>query len=141
MATYGKVKQAIKRKFPVIDINDSLGAAICLMAEKSVSVLAVKVQEELIGIVTVSDVMHGLANNDDLEKTKISDLMTTCTFDTEESTEHSCLQLDEEENTLSAIRVMLEAGVNHLLVTGEESTPLGIVSSLELIKLVAAEQG
>lgn len=141
MSTYGKVKQAIKRKFPVIDINESLGAAIHLMAEKNVSVLAVKVQEELIGIVTVSDVMHGLANENDLERTKISDFMTTCKFDTEKSTKRSCLQLDEEENTLGAIKVMLEAGVNHLLVTGEENTPLGIVSSLELVKLVAAERG
>jgi predicted transcriptional regulator len=141
MATYGKVKDAIKRKFPVIDIDDSLGAAIRLMAEKSVSVLAVKVREELIGIVTVSDVMHGLANDDDLEKTKISDFMTACRFDTEESTERSCLQLDEEENSLAAIKLMLEAGVNHLLVTGAENIPLGIVSSLDLVKLVAAARG
>lgn len=138
MAIYGKVKQAIKRKFPVINFEDSLGKAIRLMAENNVSVLAVKVEKELIGIVTVSDVMHGLANDDDLERTKISDFMTTCKFDTEESTDHSCLQLDEEEDTLAAIKVMHEAGVNHLLVTGEENVPLGIVSSLELVKLVAA---
>ena len=141
MATYGKVKQAIKKKFPVIEIDDSLGSAIRLMADKNVSVLAVKVEKELVGILTISDVMHGLANGDDLEKTKISDFMTTCTFDTEESTERSCLQLDEEEETLAAIRVMLEAGVNHLLVTGAENTPLGIVSSLDLVKLVASERG
>lgn len=141
MATYGKVKQAIKKKFPVIDIDDSLGVAVRRMAEKNVSVLAVKIQEELIGILTISDVMHGLAKGGDLEKIKISDFMTTCKFDTEQSTERSCLQLDEEENTLAAIKVMLEAGVNHLLVTGAENIPLGIVSSLDLVKLVAAERG
>jgi len=137
MKKYGKVKQAIKRKFPVIDIDDSLGAAIKLMSQANVSVLAVKVGEELIGIVTVSDVMHGLVNDDDLEETKISDFMTTCEFNTDTSTKNSCLQLDEEEDVISAIKVMHEAGLNHLLVSGENSKPLGIVSSLELVKLVA----
>jgi len=39
---------------------------------------------------------------------------------------------------ISAIKVMNEAGVNHLLVTGEGTKPLGIVSSLDLIKLIAS---
>lgn len=139
MKRYGKVRQAIKKKFPVIDIDDSLGAAIQIMAQNNVSVLAVKVDKELVGIVTISDVMHGLANDDNLETTRISTFMTQCKFNTEESTQTSCLQLDEEEDILSAIKVMHEAGVNHLLVTGVENEPLGIVSSLELVKLVAAE--
>ncbi|MGW8195261.1 MAG: CBS domain-containing protein [Desulforhopalus sp.] len=138
MKKYGRVKQAIKRKFPMIDIEDSLGKAIQTMAENNVSVLAVKIGKELAGIVTISDVMHGLANDDNLETTRISTFMTQCKFDTEESTQNSCLQLDEEEDIISAIKVMHEAGVNHLLVTGVENEPLGIVSSLELVKLVAA---
>lgn len=141
MKKYSRVKQAIKRKFPMIDIDDSLGKAIQTMAENNVSVLAVKVGQELVGIVTISDVMHGLANDDNLQTTRISTFMTQCKFNTEESTKTSCLQLDEEEDILSAIKVMHEAGVNHLLVTGVENKPLGIVSSLELVKLVAARQG
>ena len=65
MAESLKVKQAIKRKFPVIDIDDSLDMAIQLMAETNVSVLAVKIGEELIGIVTVWDILGGLAHNYD----------------------------------------------------------------------------
>lgn len=137
MAESLKVKQAIKRKFPVIDVDDSLDMAIQLMAETNVSVLAVKVGAELIGIVTVWDVMNGLAHDYDRQQTKISTFMTKCDFNTERSTKNSCIQLDEDEDVISAIKVMYEAGVNHLLVTGEKGTPVGIVSSLELIKLAA----
>jgi len=63
--------------------------------------------------------------------------MTKCDFNTDKSSKNACIQLDEDEDVISAIKVMYEAGVNHLLVTGEKSKPVGIVSSLELIKLAA----
>ncbi|MBU1565731.1 MAG: CBS domain-containing protein [Proteobacteria bacterium] len=137
MAESLKVKQAIKRKFPVIDIDDSLDMAIQLMAETNVSVLAVKVGAELIGIVSVWDVLNGLANDYDRKETKISTFMTKCEFNTGKSSKNACIQLDEDEDVISAIKVMYEAGVNHLLVTGEKGSPVGIVSSLELVKLAA----
>lgn len=133
-----KVKHAIKRKFPVIDIDDSLEKAIQLMTQSNVSVLAVTVNEELIGIVTVTDVMHGLAKGYDVKETKVLTFMTKCEFSTKNSTLNSCFQLDEDEDVLSAIKVMYEARVNHLLITGVKHEPLGIVSSLELVKLVAS---
>lgn len=138
METRRKVKYAIKRKFPVINMNDSLDIAIKLLAKSNVSVLAVKVEEELIGLLTVSDIMHAITNGKNLSETKISSFMTKCDFHTKDSTRHSCLQLDENEDVIAAIKVMNEASVNHLLVTGENTKPLGIVSSLELIKLVAS---
>ena len=132
------IKHAIKRQFPVIDSNDSLERAIALMAQANVSVLAVKVKEELIGLMTVRDVMQGLAKGDDAGKISIGSFMTKCEFTTERSTKNSCFQLDENEDVMSAIKIMHEADVNHLVVTGEKSKPLGIVSSLELIKLFAS---
>ena len=139
MAESLKVKQAIKRKFPVIDIDDSLDMAIQLMAETNVSVLAVKVGMELIGIISVSDVMNALAHDYDRQQTKITTFMTKCEFNTESSSKNACVQLDEDEDVISAIKVMFKAGVNHLLVTGEKGKPVGIVSSLELVKLAAIQ--
>jgi CBS domain-containing protein len=137
MAESLKVKQAVKRKFPTIDIDDSLETAMQRMTENNVSVLAVKVGEELVGIATVWDVLNGLANNYERKTTSISTFMTKCEFNTDHSTKNSCIQLDEDEDAISAIKVMYEAGVNHLLVTGERGKPVGIVSSLDLVKLVA----
>ncbi len=140
MKEYLKVKHAIKRKFPVIESNESLGAAIHLMARSNVSVLVVKVKEDLIGMVTVSDVMQGIANNYDFEQTKISKFVTECRIDNRNITAKSCIQLDEDQDVFSAIKVMYEGGVNHLLITGTKNEPVGIVSSLDLIKLIASEE-
>ena len=139
MDTNKKVKHAIKRKFPVIDIDDPLEKAIDLMARSNVSVLFVKADETFIGILTITDVMHGLASGHNMKEVRVSTFMTKCEFTTEHSAKHSCIQLDEEEGVLPALKLMLEAGVNHLLVTGAGNAPLGIVSSLELIKLIAAQ--
>lgn len=138
MEKYLKVKQAIKRKFPVIEREESLKAAIDLMAESDVSVLVVKAEGLLIGILTVSDVMHGLANDYDLEQTKIASFMAECNVDGKDANGKSCIQLDEDQDLMSAIKVMYTGGINHLLITGVNNEPLGVVSSLDLIKLMAS---
>ncbi|GAB6192494.1 CBS domain-containing protein [Desulfocastanea catecholica] len=140
MEKYLTVKQAIKKKFPIIKQEESLKAAIDLMAESNVSVLVVKAEELLIGILTVSDVMHGLANNYDLEQTKISSFMTECNVDGKDTNGKSCIQLDEDQDLMSAIKVMYSGGINHLLITGVNNEPLGVVSNLDLIKLMASRQ-
>ncbi|MCP4341467.1 MAG: CBS domain-containing protein [Desulfobulbaceae bacterium] len=139
MENYLRVKQAIKKKFPAIESSENLGTAIHFMAQNNVSVLVVKVEEDLIGIITVSDVMHGLANDYDLEKTKISTFMTGCSIDSKNSTTQPCIQLDEDMDVISAIKVMYEGGINHLLVTGVANKPLGVVSNLDLVKLLASK--
>ena len=132
------IKEAIKRKFPTIDIDDHIESALKIMKQANVSVLAVKIGEELIGLVTISDVMYSLANEDDLQETKISSIMTKCEFDTSHETRNPCIQIDEDEEVMSAVKVMHEAGVNHLLVSGANGKAVGIVSSLEIVKLLAA---
>lgn len=139
MADQKTIKQAIKRIFPTIGLDDSLQTAIKAMAENNVSVLAVKVRGEFIGLVTVSDVMFSLSSGDDPEETKISSFMTKCEFDVSGAERNPCIQLDEDEDAMSAIKLMYEAGVNHLLVTGVEGKAVGIVSSLEIVKLYGAE--
>ncbi len=133
------IRDAIKRKFPVVNIEDNLQKAISKMKRNNVSVLAVKIKEELIGLVTISDVVFSLANGDDPEATPISKFMTKCEFDTRKATRNPCVQLDENEDAMAAIKVMYEAGVNHLLVSGDSGEPIGIVSSLEIVKLFATE--
>ncbi len=133
------IRQAIKRIFPTINLDDSLDTAIKKMTHNNVSVLAVKIEEEFIGLVTVSDVIFSLSNGDDLKETKISSFMTKCEFSVSGARRNPCIQLDEDEDAMSAIKIMYEAGVNHLLVTGVEGKAVGIVSSLEIVKLYGAE--
>nr|WP_255580755.1 CBS domain-containing protein [Desulfopila sp. IMCC35006] len=86
--------------------DTSLGAAINLMAQEDVSVLVVKIEGELAGIITASDVMQGLANDYDLEETKISTFMTGCRIDDKNPTNKICAQLDEDDDVMSALKVM-----------------------------------
>ncbi|MDJ0623574.1 MAG: CBS domain-containing protein [Desulfocapsaceae bacterium] len=134
------IKDAIKRKFPVINIDDTLRTAIGLMTKANVSVLAVKVREQLVGLVTVSDVVFSLANGNDMDTTRVSSFMTSCEFDTRQETRNPGIQLDENEDAISAIKVMYEAGVNHIIISGNQGEPIGIVSSLELIKVLSTEE-
>lgn len=131
------IREAINRKFPMINIDDNLENALSLMKSSNVSVLAVKLEKELAGLVTISDVMYSLAQEFNLEKTRISDIMTKCEFNTTKETRNPCVQLDEDEDALAAIKVMYESGVNHLLVSGTDGSAVGIVSSLDIIKLLA----
>ena len=137
MSSYKMIKQAINRKFPEIGIEDSMKTAIKLMAQANVSVLAVKANGELVGIMTVSDVMHGIANDYDLEQTKIKTFMTECKIDGTSDSGKLCIQLDETQDAISAVKVMYEGGINHLLVSGTGKEVIGIVSSLDLVKLIA----
>ena len=98
----------------------------------------VKAGDDLVGVVAIADVMHSLSNEDDIRQTKVASFMTSCEFITEKPTNNPCVQLDEDEDVLSAIKVMNEAGVNHLLVSGSKGEPVGMVSSLEIIKLMAS---
>ena len=60
--------------------------------------------------------------------------MTSCELIGSQRSRQPCAQLDEDEDLLSAIKVMNEGGVNHLLVSGSRGEPVGMVSSLEIIK-------
>ena len=132
------ISSAIKRKFPAVNIDDTLETVIKDMAQANASALIVKVGEELVGVVTITDIMSSLANEDDLQDTRVSSFMTKCEFISQKATRNPCVQLDEDEDAISAIKVMYEAGANHLLVSGSQGEPVGMVSSLEIIKLLAS---
>jgi len=132
------IKNAVKRKFPAVGLRDTLDTALQAMANANASALVVKTDEDLVGVVTISDIMYSLTNEDDLHQTPVSSFMTSCEFISDKATNNPCVQLDEDEDVLSAIKVMNEAGVNHLLVSGSKGEPVGMVSSLEIIKLLAS---
>ena len=132
------IRNAIKRRFPAIDINDTLETAIKAMTQDNVSAVVVKRGEELAGIVTITDIMYSLSNEADLQETRVSSFMTKCEFISNKPIRNPCVQLDEDEEVMSAIKVMYEAGINHLLVSGSKGEPVGMVSSLEMIKLLAS---
>ena len=131
------IKEAIIRKYPSIGYQDSLTIAIQKMAEYNASALVVLSKDILVGLVTVTDIIQCLAQEQDPEETLVSSFMTQCELISEQGTVNPCAQLDEEQDPVSAIKVLHAAGVNHLVVSRSDGEPVGVVSSLELIKLFA----
>ncbi len=132
------IKSAVKRKYPAVAIEESLAKVIDIMAKTNSSAVVVKVGEEVVGIVAISDIMQALAEGDDLVETKVSSFMTKCELISSQETRNPCAQLDENQDLMSAIKVMYEGGMNHLLVSGSDGKTVGMVSSLEIIKLLAS---
>ena len=132
------IKEAVKRKFPAVTMDDTLETVLKVMANANASALVVKAGDDLVGVVAIADIMYSLSNEDDIRQTKVASFMTACDFISSKATSNPCVQLDEDEDVLSAIKVMNEAGVNHLLVSGSRGEPVGMVSSLEIIKLLAS---
>ncbi len=137
MGNTRRIKDAIVRQYPAIDVEDNLTRAIQLMAENNASALVVVKEHQLLGVVTITDVMFSLAGNNDPAETTIGSFMTSCDLIAEKGTRNPCAQLDVHQDALSAIKVMYEAGVHHLVVSGNKGEPVGIVSSLEIVKLLA----
>ena len=98
------IKRAVKRKFPAVGLRDTLDTALQAMAKANASALVVKADEDLVGVVTISDIMYSLANKDDLHQTPVSSFMTSCEFISDKATNNPCVQLDEDEDVLSAIK-------------------------------------
>lgn len=132
------IKEAVIRKFPAVTMEDTLETALKVMAKDNASALVVKAGDDLVGVVAIADIIYSLSNEDDIRQTKVASFMTSCDFISKKATNNPCVQLDEDEDVLSAIKVMNEAGVNHLLVSGSKGEPVGMVSSLEIIKLMAS---
>jgi CBS domain-containing protein len=130
------IKEAVIRRYPEIGLEDSLGDAIKLMAKNNASALVVREGGVLYGLVTITDVMHSLVHHQDLQDTKISSFMTKCELISSKGTKNACAQLDEEQDVLSALKVMHQAGVNHLVVSSGEGEPVGVVSALEIVRLL-----
>ena len=130
------IKDALRKGSPTVDINETLQSALKIMAGENLSALLVKKNGDLVGIITISDIMYSLAKEEDPRQIKVASFMTKCELITTKGVRTPCVQLDEDEDILSAIKVMNEAGVNHVLVSGSKGDPEGMLSSLDIIKLL-----
>ena len=96
--------------------------------------MPVKMGEEVIGVLTDSDLMMCVDRSEDLDLTKASRCMTPCEMITGERSKSPCVQIDSTQTVKTALGVLNLAGVHHLLVTGEDDR-IGLVSIVDLLKL------
>lgn len=134
MGLNAEIKSVVNWDAPSVDIEDNLRKVIKKMLEHNASALAVKVGDEVAGVVTDMDVMDCISNKEDLDEIKASKFMTACELINDKGVKTPCVQLDESQSVESALGVMATAGVHHLLVAGEKTA--GMVSVHDLLKLV-----
>ena len=72
------IKNALKEKYPTVAVTDNLDTAIRTMARDNVSALLIQQDENMVGIITISDILYSLAQEDDPHEIKVSTFMTSC---------------------------------------------------------------
>ena len=138
MDTGKTIRNALRDKISTVSVDESLDIALKTMARDDATALLVKTGDEPVGIITISDIMYSMANEENPKEIMVSSFMTKCELITTQTVKTPCIQLDEDENILSAIKVMNEAGVSHVLVSGDKGEPVGMVSSLDIVKLLVS---
>lgn len=133
-----EIKNAVNWEAPAVAMDDSLRVVIQKMVDSKSSAVLVKADDAVAGIVTDMDMLASIARHDDLDGTKVSGFMTRCELILGKAVKSPCVQLDSEQNAGDAIGVMNGAGVHHLVVSGEKDTCTGIVSVLDLLRLVVS---
>ena len=131
-----EITNAVDWDAPSVDMEANLRTVIRMMVDNQSSALTVMMGEEVMGVVTDMDILESFDRNDDLDETKVAEFMTTCELISNKEISLPCAQLDSAESVENALKVMNSAGVHHLLASDGEQKKAGIVSILDLLKLV-----
>lgn len=138
MGFYDSIKTAVQKKFGEVEDSATLKEAIVKMDEHQTSALVVEKNGVLIGIITDMDILHSMTAGDELEETRVTDIMTACELITNKGAKSPCVQVDEDESVKIALEIMHQAGVHYLLVSGADDQATGLVSIRDLLKLAVS---
>jgi CBS domain-containing protein len=127
------VKMALRKEAPSVSRNDSVETAIEMLVAGCGSALVVMSGQELVGIVTAKDLLHSLNRGDKPGVTTVLEVMSPCELITAKGTRSPCVQLDEGESVVNALRIMEEAGISHMLVSGAGGKVTGIATLVDLL--------
>ena len=104
-----------------VDADSSLQRAAKAMCDRGVGSAVVMENEGVAGIVTERDLLHAIAEGQDLSATKVEDIMT-----------REVVSGEPGWDVVKAVKTMTEGGFRHLLVM-EMNDPVGIVSLRDLM--------
>ena len=120
------------RHLLTVDPDVSLRRAAIVMSERGVGCAVVMESERVAGIITERDLLHSIANADDVDSKTVEQVMT-----------RDVVSGEPGWDILRAVKTMTEGGFRHLLVM-EMNDPVGIVSLRDLMssmaELVEADQ-
>jgi CBS domain-containing protein len=121
------------RHLVTVSPDSSLRRAAQVMTDRGVGAAVVVGSEHVVGIITERDLLHAVAGKQNVDETKIEDVMT-----------RDVISGAPGWDILRAVRTMTQGGFRHLLVM-EMNDPVGIVSLRDLMdsmaEMVQEEEG
>lgn len=124
-----RVEQLMTRELACIDATQAVSVAANLMRVRGIGSLLVKHGEELVGIVTESDIVRKVvAFHFPSEYIQVGNIMSS-----------PIVSIDESESIFEAAGIMKAAHTRHLVV-GNESQVFGMLSVRDLLAPVAKDE-
>lgn len=114
------------RHLLTIDPNSTLRRAAKVMTDRGVGAAVVVEREKVAGIITERDILHAIAHEQNLDDTKVTDVMT-----------RDVVSGAPGWDIVKAAQTMAEGGFRHLLVM-EMDDPVGIVSLRDLMDAMSS---
>ena len=109
------------RHLLTVDPTSSLRRAAEIMTDRGVGCAIAIGDEKVAGIITERDILHAVAQKQNVDTTTVADVMT-----------RDVVSGEPGWDLVKAVRTMTEGGFRHLLVT-EVDDPVGIVSLRDLM--------
>lgn len=121
-----RVEESMNRHVLTVTAEQTLEEGAQAMIERRTGSAVVVKGPRFVGIVTERDVLRAVANGRVPWNTKIADVMTA-----------DPVSITPETATSEAIRIMMEGGFRHLLISSDGATLAGLVSLRELLRATA----
>jgi CBS domain-containing protein len=124
------VKKLMRTDIPSVEVVATFYDAKEKMIEEDTSVVVVKADEKIVGMVTETDIFSHAVAGKGLKALMVEEHMSMCEF----GGLNPCLQVFENSSVDDAMKIMAISGVHHLLVWGEGGELNGVISSKDILK-------
>jgi CBS domain-containing protein len=125
------IKEYMRTDVPSVDIDDTFDKIVDFMIDKDLDFVVVRSDGEIVGVISDQEICTCIAQGRDLKKLRAREFMDACRL----AGVTPCLQLNEHETVINAIKTMSTTGVRYILVTGESGVK-GVISFHDLIRAV-----
>lgn len=138
MGLQAEIKKAVRWDIPDVDFDTNLRDVIGVMVKHDASALIVKTGDEVAGVITELDIVDAITSEENLDRARAADFLSACELIPTKAMNNPCVQLDENETVGNAIKLLSASGTHNLVVTGKDKNTYGLVSSRDLLKLLAS---
>ena len=146
-----KIKDHMSKDVTYTTVEERLANVIFKMSKTGVDIAIVKSNDDIIGVITASDIYSALvkevfaenaeeiSDSIEIEDMKVIDIMrgplvkkfmTACQL----GGSNPCVQAHEDTTIKDAIRIMERSGLHHLLIIDDRNNRVGTISSTDIIK-------